>query len=123
MKMRRMAEELTEAQRSALIDRMRALKLDLEAQLASVDTAAKPVELDQASVGRLSRMDALQQQAMARAGQRSLHGRLSRCVSALAAVDRGEYGLCRACDEPIGYRRLAAYPEAPLCIECQGGGR
>ncbi|MEZ4381066.1 MAG: TraR/DksA C4-type zinc finger protein [Nannocystaceae bacterium] len=118
-----MAEELTEAQRRALIDRLRALKLDLEGQLVDVDDAARPVELDQASVGRLSRMDAMQQQAMARAGQRSLQLRLSRCVSALAAVDRGEYGLCRVCDEPIGYRRLAAYPEAALCIDCQGGGR
>ncbi len=116
-----MPEELTEAERAELIATLRALKTDIELQLAEIELSAKPVELDQASVGRLSRMDAMQQQAMAMASRRNLQTRLSRCLVALAAVDRDEYGMCRSCEEPIGYRRLSAYPEAPLCIACQSG--
>jgi DnaK suppressor protein len=44
---------------------------------------------------------------------------LARCNVALSTFDRGEYGLCRKCEEPIGYRRLSAKPEAPFCLECQ----
>jgi len=116
-----MSEELSESQHAALTERLRELKVDLELQLADLELSAKPVELDQASVGRLSRMDAIQQQAMALASRRNLHTRLSRCLVALGAVDRDEYGVCRSCEEPIGYRRLSAYPEAPLCIACQSG--
>lgn len=116
-----MPEELTQAQHAQLVARLRELKIDIERQVAEIERAARPVELDQASVGRLSRMDAMQQQAMALASQRNLHTRLSRCLVALGAVERDEYGICRSCEEPIGYRRLSAYPEAPLCIACQSG--
>ncbi len=114
-----MAEELTEAQRVELAERLRTLREELEAALGSGAEAARPVTLDQSSVGRLSRMDAMQQQAMAQASQRSLKKRLQQCRAALEALERNEYGDCRMCDEPIGYRRLSAYPEAPLCLECQ----
>ncbi len=114
-----MPEELSEAEHAELIATLRSLKSDIELQLAEIELSAQPVELDQASVGRLSRMDAMQQQAMAIAGRRNLQTRLSRCLVALSAIDRDEYGMCRSCEEPIGYRRLAAYPEAPLCIACQ----
>jgi len=114
-----MSEELTEAQHTTLIEHLRELKINVELQLAEIELSAKPVELDQASVGRLSRLDAIQQQAMALASRRNLQTRLSRCLMALGAVDREEYGMCRSCEEPIGYRRLSAYPEAPLCITCQ----
>jgi len=116
-----MPEELTPAEHAALIGRVHALKTDLEAQLATLAESARPVELDQAAVGRLSRMDAMQQQAMAMASRRNLQSRLTRCMGAIAAIDRDEYGMCRSCEEPIGFRRLSAYPEAPLCIGCQGG--
>jgi DnaK suppressor protein len=112
-------EELSEQQQAELAGRLRALKAELEAALGSGADAAKVVELDQSSVGRLSRMDAMQQQAMAQASQRNLKTRLAQCAAALEAVERGEYGLCRMCEEPIGYRRLSAYPEAPLCLACQ----
>lgn len=112
-------EELSESQEAELTERLRALKLELEAALGSGADAARVVELDQSSVGRLSRMDAMQQQAMSQASQRNLKARLAQCVAALEAIERGEYGLCRVCEEPIGYRRLSAYPEAPLCVACQ----
>ena len=92
---------------------------ELERGLRASASSAKPVVLDQSSVGRLSRMDAMQQQAMAKATRQKAELRLAQCKSALSAFDRDEYGLCRKCEEPIGYPRLKARPESPYCLECQ----
>ena len=87
---------------------------------ATVDAgAAKPVTLDQQAVGRVSRGDALQAQAMAQAAQRKKRTRLEQTEAALLAIKRGGYGLCRRCEEPIGMARLEATPEAPFCLSCQ----
>ena len=76
------------------------------------------VELDQSKVGRLSRMDAMQAQAMAQAavGRRKLQ--LQRIDGALQRLDDGEFGLCRTCDEPINPQRLMFDPAVLTCITC-----
>ncbi|MGD8859140.1 MAG: TraR/DksA C4-type zinc finger protein [Myxococcales bacterium] len=112
-------DELTSAQLRELEQRLRGLEQELEGQLELGADGARPVQLDQSSVGRVSRMDAMQQQAMAQATRRSQQLRLSQCRSALSAMARDEYGYCRSCDEPIGYGRLSARPEALLCLRCQ----
>ena len=112
-------EDLSETQAETLREQLVELVTELENSLqASVNTTA-PVVLDQSSVGRLSRMDAMQQQAMAKATRQKAQLRLTQCKAALSAFDRDEYGLCRKCEEPIGYRRLSAKPEAPFCVQCQ----
>ena len=114
-------EELSEAEIETLREGLVALVAELEAGLSASAASAAPVVLDQSSVGRLSRMDAMQQQAMAKATRHKAQLRLTRCKAALSAFDRDEYGLCRKCEEPIGYRRLSAKPEAPFCLQCQRG--
>jgi len=89
--------------------------------LASVETgaaAAQTVELDQSRVGRLSRMDALQAQAMSVETNRRRELHLSRITSALARIDAGEYGNCLSCGDPIDGNRLAFDPAALRCIDC-----
>ncbi len=87
--------------------------------LQSVRTeAGKTVELDQTCTGRLSRMDAMQGQAIAQAGQQRAALQLRRIDAALARLEAGEYGLCAECEEPIAQRRLEADPATPLCINC-----
>ena len=61
----------------------------------------------------------MQSQAMASASRGVAELRLAQCQMALQAIDRGEYGLCRRCEAPIGIRRLGARPEAPFCLACQ----
>ncbi|MCW8829496.1 MAG: TraR/DksA C4-type zinc finger protein [Gammaproteobacteria bacterium] len=80
--------------------------------------AAGTVELDQSKVGRLSRMDALQAQAMSQEGERRRQLELRRIDAALARLDSGDYGYCLECDEPIARRRLELNPAATLCIDC-----
>jgi len=80
--------------------------------------AAHVVELDQTSVGRVSRMDAMQGQAMAIAANQRRRVELQKIEVALKRIDQGEYGYCLECDEEIVEPRLKLDPAAPLCINC-----
>ncbi|MFW5740431.1 MAG: TraR/DksA family transcriptional regulator [Myxococcota bacterium] len=91
---------------------------ELAAQIEEGREAAKPVELDQSRVGRLSRMDAMQEQAMSAESQRRRKLHLTRVKTALARLEEGSYGDCLDCGEPISEKRLLHDPAATLCIEC-----
>ena len=82
------------------------------------DEAAGTVELDQTKVGRLSRMDALQSQAMAKATNQRRDQELKRIGAALHRIKEEEYGYCIECGDEIAIKRLRADPAAPLCINC-----
>ncbi|MBW2268060.1 MAG: TraR/DksA family transcriptional regulator [Deltaproteobacteria bacterium] len=111
-------DALTDEQRACLRLSLVALERELErVHEASADGAA-PVELDQ-PIGRISRMDAIQQQRMLQANRAAMQRRLQLARAALRRFDEDEYGGCVACGEDVGFRRLEAQPEAPLCIACQ----
>lgn len=82
------------------------------------DDAAATVELDQTRVGRLSRMDALQGQAMSQEAQRRREQELRRVGQALKRLENDEYGECLQCGEMIAGGRLAVDPSASLCVHC-----
>ncbi|MDC0358610.1 TraR/DksA C4-type zinc finger protein [Oligoflexia bacterium] len=113
-----MEEELSEDQKAELRETLRKLEAEIEAYLASSADSAKPVELDQQLMGRLSRMDAIQQQEMHKANRRNYQARLLRVKYALNQ-DNDEYGVCTRCGEDIGYKRLTVQPESTSCIQCQ----
>jgi DnaK suppressor protein len=79
------------------------------------------VTLDQQSVGRLSRMDALQQQAMAQATHRRRDAQRRKIAAALARIDEGEFGYCTDCGEEIPPKRLELDPAAAKCLSCAKG--
>ncbi|NCG18858.1 MAG: TraR/DksA family transcriptional regulator [Rhodobacterales bacterium] len=113
-----MSEELTEAQIAELHNDLRALRASLIAVAKTTDELAATVELDQSAVGRLSRIDAIQQQKMAQAQQQRNRLRLQQIAVALRLFDDDEYGWCRKCGDSIKYRRLKARPESPACMSC-----
>jgi len=76
------------------------------------------VTLDQTKVGRLSRMDAMQQQAMSQASDDRREESLVQIKAALERIDDGEYGECLECLEPIAEARLEIDPAISLCIKC-----
>jgi DnaK suppressor protein len=115
-----MAEpELTDEQLSEIEADLQVLRAELSGQLDRLGEDSKPVELDQQLVGRLSRMDAMQQQQMAAASASHTKAHLGRVNLALKAIAEGDYGYCRQCDEPIAWLRLKARPDSPLCVRCQ----
>ena len=112
-------DELSSEQQQELLHDLQQLRTELQQLLNDSQASSQPVELDQ-PIGRLSRMDALQQQAMAKANRAGQQRRLQLIDSALSAIKQERYGECRRCEEPIGYPRLKARPESPFCRDCQG---
>ena len=104
------AEEMRsrlEARREELVERASANK-----------EARDTVELDQARLGRLSRMDALQGQAMAQETERRRKLELQRIDAALERIDTDEYGYCLTCGDEISIERLELDPAVAVCINC-----
>jgi DnaK suppressor protein len=95
------------------------LRKELEKALEDASASAATVVLDQNSIGRLSRMDAMQQQNMAMANQRSLSERLAKTHKAISALTNGDYGYCVDCGESIAEGRLQLFPESNTCLNCQ----
>jgi DnaK suppressor protein len=101
------------------------LRADLERQLVKLeksmtvtDEALKTVELDQGAVGRLSRMDSLQNQSMAKNLRERELVSLALIQEALRRLDNGTYGVCTACGGRIVVERLFVFPESATCASC-----
>ena len=113
-----MPEPLTLEQERELKAALELLAQELEQSLSASGESAKTVDLDE-PIGRLSRMDAMQQQKMAMANRQNIQIRQHQVRAALVAIEDGEYGECRKCGDEIGYPRLSVRPEAPFCVTCQ----
>jgi DnaK suppressor protein len=108
---------------AGLSARLLARQAELRALSDGARDSRKPVELDQSKVGRLSRMDAMQDQAMAQESERRRMGELQRIEAALERLTGGDYGYCVSCEEAIAPARLELDPAVATCIECAGRGR
>ena len=109
-----MKEQKYRARIDAEIEELRALS-------SGSKDARAPVELDQQSVGRLSRMDAMQQQSMDLAREERRRLRQAILAAALRRLNEDEYGYCLACGEDIAPERLDIDPAVTLCVACQNG--
>ena len=105
------------------------LRLDLERERTRLERtmqtsrdAARPVELDQTAVGRLSRIDALQNQQLSVELHSRNEARHALIVAALERMADGSYGTCFRCRTPIPFGRLVALPEARTCTACGARG-
>ena len=94
------------------------LKTETESAISSAMSSTKPVELDQTTVGRLSRIDAIQQQEMALASERRRHDLLNKIDLAFKRIEKGDYGYCIKCDEEIAEKRLELDSTILTCIKC-----
>jgi len=91
-------------------------QLSEEDRISSADRA--PVALDQESVGRLSRIDAMQVQAMALAQERRRKAERAAISAALTRIENDEFGYCAACGDAIAEARLHNNPTVVKCLEC-----
>ena len=106
-------------------DQLAELRTEIERQLRRLERsmkvteeAARPVELDQTAVGRLSRMDALQNQHLTQNLKEREEVRLALLQRAVERLDGGAYGLCSECGAEVSFDRLLVYPETPVCSAC-----
>ena len=111
-------DRLSDSQLVELREELNRQVARLERSMKVTEEAARPVRLDQTAVGRLSRMDELQNQAVTK----NLHEReqikSALLVQALQRMDAGTYGTCLDCAGPILFERLAVFPETPSCGQC-----
>ena len=112
-------DELTPEEIETLAESLQSLKREINASLAMSEEGARPVDLGE-SIGRISRVDAMQQQKMVAANRQSLIRRVQGIHAAIKRVEEGTYGLCLGCEDDSGLGRLTARPETPLCLDCQG---
>lgn len=100
--------------RNKLLENRKLLTIAIDSE----NESSKTVELDQSKVGRLSRMDALQVQAMTKETKSRHEEGLRKISAALSRIESGDYGYCLECDELISTARLDVDPAASLCINC-----
>jgi DnaK suppressor protein len=110
---------LSQAQTTKFKKRLLAMRDELNAISDISADSRKPVELDQTAIGRISRMDAIQGQAMQLETERRRGIERVRIDAALERIETGSFGYCTICDEDIAIRRLENDPSVPNCIDCQ----
>ena len=110
--------ERTDLDVEALRARLLAHREEVLADEASTEGDRATVDAGDTAMGRLSRMDALQQQAMAKETDRRRQVEIKRINAALQRMEAGDYGQCVHCGEDIAPRRLDFDPAVPLCINC-----
>lgn len=108
----------TDIDLAALRARLEERRADILAHSNHSEDYRKPVELDQQAVGRLSRMDALQNQQMHLEQERRRTAELDRIEKTLLRMEDEEYGHCHNCGEAIEKKRLEFDPTTPLCVDC-----
>jgi len=111
-------DHLTETQLTELRTELQRQLTRLERSMKVTEEAARPVKLDQTAVGRLSRMDALQNQALTKNLQERELIKYALLEQALERLESGTYGTCSDCAGPIPFERLLVFPETPSCGRC-----
>lgn len=110
--------DLTQAQVAEFRNELERQLTKLEKSMAVTDEALKTVELDQGAVGRLSRMDSLQNQGIAKGLRERESVRMALIQDALRRLDAGTYGVCTACGNRVAAERLFVFPESGTCARC-----
>ncbi len=113
---------LTGAQIRAFREELLNKRDELDGTRNTNKEARQTVNLDQQSVGRVSRIDAMQHQAMAQAHERQRSRHLVRIEQALCRIKADRFGYCSQCEEEIAPKRLQADPASPLCVTCAARG-
>jgi DnaK suppressor protein len=90
----------------------------LERSMKANGAAARPRDLEQDTVGRLSRVEALQSQGLTKTLAAREQAQLEQIVAALRRLEEGTYGACNGCGAPIPMERLMIYPETVACSAC-----
>ncbi len=115
--MRPSPKELTTEQKAEIRGLLEAKEKELLGGIDQYLQNSEPVAPD-ASLGRLTRLDAIQQQHMAKAQLAKARQSLAKVQVILSEWDEALVGRCRNCEDPIGYGRLRRVPDSLVCMQC-----
>ncbi len=88
-----------------------------EKEIVSLEDMTKPISPEN-SIGRVSRMDAINNKSVAEASLRTSKRKLSNLKVALTKIDDENFGSCSRCENPIPPARLMYMPESTRCVRC-----
>lgn len=108
---------MDDAQRSELLTKLEEQLQKLTGEVAELQELTKPIAPENA-IGRISRMDAINNKSINEAALRTAETRLAAIKEAIQRIDDPEFGLCRKCKAEIQPGRLILMPESPFCIRC-----
>jgi DnaK suppressor protein len=111
-------KHLTADQVAELTGELERIVAKLERSMRTTEEAMRPVQLDQSAVGRLSRIDSLQNQGLTRNLREREQAKLGQVVAAFQRLEDGTYGTCTECGGAIPFERLQIFPETPTCSAC-----
>ena len=114
------SKHLSAEQLGELQDELARQLTKLEGSMRVTDEALRPVELDQTAVGRLSRIDSLQNQGLTQNLREREQVKLALLLEALKRMEADTYGVCTGCGNAVPFERLFVFPEAPECAACAG---
>jgi DnaK suppressor protein len=106
-------------QKETLTDHIRKTISELKEDIEAYKALTQPIAPDD-SIGRLTRMEAINSKSINEAALRKARTKLSRLERILRDIDDPDFGLCQTCEEPIPFARLMAMPESSLCVACAG---
>ncbi|MFT5129414.1 MAG: DnaK suppressor protein [Rhodothermales bacterium] len=110
---------MSPAEKAQLRARMEGERDAVSAELSDLEAAAAPIAPDR-GIGRISRMDAIQNRGINERALRRARNKGSNLELALSKIDDDDFGLCMACRGPIGVERIMAIPDSSLCVYCSG---
>ena len=108
---------MNEDQKNILRQRMENEISTCQSDIKRLEKSARPVAPDKA-LGRLTRMDSLNDQGISLAALQQRRERLYKLEQALEQVNRLDFGDCAFCGRPIPIERLMALPESTKCVTC-----
>lgn len=97
--------------------RLKELIQKQEEEIAILEGMTQPISPEN-SIGRVSRMDAIQSKGISEASLRNKKEKLSKLKISLSKIDTPDFGICSRCDRPIQPARLMYMPESSRCLHC-----
>ncbi|MCH2023905.1 MAG: TraR/DksA C4-type zinc finger protein [Saprospiraceae bacterium] len=88
-----------------------------EKKIKDYKEMTKPIKPEN-SLGRLSRMDAINNKSVVEAALRRAEQNLAALKSALLNINKENFGLCQKCECQIPIGRIVLKPESPYCVNC-----
>ena len=108
---------MTKQERQVLRKKIVETIATMEYEVERLEEATRPISPEN-SIGRVSRMDAINNKGVSEAALRSARRKLSSLQLALSKVESPEFGFCSRCKQPIPPARLMYMPESTRCVRC-----
>lgn len=100
-----------------LEEKIKASILKTAREIEGLKEATKPISPEN-SIGRVSRMDAINNKSVAEASLRSTSRKLNNLQTALSKLSDPDFGICTRCKRPIQEARIMYMPESTRCVHC-----